>query len=155
LPVEERLGEQVLFMPDGCWHWTGAFFASGYGNIWIDEKPRRAHRAMYELLVGAIPDGLELDHTCGHKACVNPSHLEPVTHRENVLRSPSGFASVNARKTVCPRGHPYDEANTWRDTRGRRYCRTCQRASWKRAKERQRIERSHRKSERMDAGTTR
>jgi hypothetical protein len=69
----------------GCWAWIGAATAC-YGTFWIDTKYVPAYRAGYELLVGPIPDGLELDHLCKNPNCVRPDHLEPVTHRENVRR---------------------------------------------------------------------
>lgn len=117
---------------EGCWLWKNpATF--GYGVIWINGRPIKAHRAVYELLVGKIPDGHELDHlchtqdascvggvTCPHRACVRPEHLEPVLPGENFKRGLS-FAAVNARKTLCPNGHAYDPY--WRSKYGE--CRIC------------------------------
>lgn len=102
----------------GCWLWTGAVDRFGYGTIVADRRTLRAHKAVYETRVGLVPDGLELDHLCRNKRCVNPAHLEPVTHSENLLRH---YATV----TTCPHGHLYDEANTYRDTAGKRRCRAC------------------------------
>lgn len=89
----------------------------------FDGKQRLVHRLAYAWLVGQIPAGLTLDHLCRNTVCVNPLHLEPVTHRVNVLRGQSGVAA-NARKTGCPQGHPFDEINTYH-YRGQRHCRTC------------------------------
>jgi hypothetical protein len=75
---------------DGHWLWTGARTSKGYGKIGIDKAVVRAHRAVYELLVEPIPDGLVLDHLCRVTSCVNPSHLEPVTQGENVRRGLHG-----------------------------------------------------------------
>lgn len=70
-----------------CWEWTGALFqGTGYGQVWADGTTRLAHRVVYELLVGPIPVGLDLDHLCRNRSCVNPAHLEPVTRRVNVQR---------------------------------------------------------------------
>jgi len=88
-----------------------------------------AHRRVYTLLKGAIPDGLTLDHLCRFTSCVNPDHLEPVTAGENVLRGNTA-GGINARKTHCVHGHEFTAANTVLYlTRGRptRTCRTCQR----------------------------
>lgn len=107
-----------------CWLWTGNLSSQGYGRAPSGQRGKHlfAHRVMYEAHVGRIPQGMELDHLCRVRACVNPDHLEPVTHAENVRRGQSG--QKWREKTHCPSGHPYDEANTkW--YQGRRYCRAC------------------------------
>ncbi|HEY8766071.1 MAG TPA: HNH endonuclease signature motif containing protein [Dehalococcoidia bacterium] len=78
----------------GCWPWTGVIHPLGYGHVNIPgtRNPQMAHRASYEFFVGPIPDGLELDHLCRNRGCVNPSHLEPVTHLENVRRGAAARA---------------------------------------------------------------
>lgn len=96
-----------------CWAWTGAKFPSGYGAFWFDGKTERAHVASWRMVSGEVPEGMEIDHKCGRADCVNPEHLEPVTHQENIRRSRKGNrGSKNAAKTHCPHGHAYDEANT-------------------------------------------
>lgn len=85
-----------------------------------------AHRYAYEHFIGPIPEGLQVDHLCRVRNCVNPDHLEAVTCRENVLRG-DGVAAANARATHCPQGHAYDEANTYTWTNGGRHCRACAR----------------------------
>lgn len=113
--------------PSGCWSWTGQINRGGYGHIGLRRlQGQHAHRVIYELTYGPIPDGLHIDHLCRNRACVNPDHLEAVTNHENMLRGISRPA-VNARKTQCKRGHPFDEANTYRH-RGTRHCRTCAKA---------------------------
>lgn len=110
-----------------CWIWTASVYqVSGYGQF----SPIRgakvvAHRFAYELLVGSVPEGLELDHLCRVRACVNPAHLEPVTHRENVRRGVSPMAEQH-RQTTCIHGHPFDDENTYiRPGTQDRQCRTC------------------------------
>lgn len=79
---------------DSCWLWTASVNQLGYGRFRVDNTTRvTAHRYAYETLVGPIPDGQELDHLCRVRSCVNPAHLEPVSHRENVLRGTSSWAA--------------------------------------------------------------
>ena len=119
-----------------CWLWAGATDRCGYGKF----SPARghcwkAHRWAYVHLVGPIPWGLELDHLCRVRRCVNPAHLEPVTGRENRLRGTSPVA-VFAAATHCIHGHPFDAENTiWRRTGGRD-CRECHRLKVERRRRR-------------------
>lgn len=111
--------------PDECWPWLDSTAPRGYGRFWDGHRQQQAHRAAYELLVGPIPDGLQIDHLCRNRGCVNPAHLEPVTQRENVLRG-IGPTANNAGKTHCKRGHEYTPENTgWQQET--RFCRTCRR----------------------------
>lgn len=98
---EERFWSFVdVGHPLGCWQWVGATLPTGYGQF-HNLKP---HRVAYELLMGAIPEDMTLDHLCRNRACVNPDHLEPVTQGVNNLRG-YGVSGVNARKVRCIRGH--------------------------------------------------
>lgn len=97
---------------DGCWLWQGARIPEGYGQAVFDGRVQGAHRIAYQLLVGPIPAGLQLDHLCRTPQCVNPAHLEPVTGRENVLRTPNAPTAINARKTHCDRGHELVRRNS-------------------------------------------
>lgn len=107
----------------GCWLWTGRLSGQGYGHVSHRRKNHAAHRASYEAHIGPIPKGLEIDHRCRVRHCVNPAHLEAVTHAENVRRGDLRF--VQGGKPACPRGHAYDEANTIRRPNGSRGCRAC------------------------------
>lgn len=110
-----------------CWLWRSDVGRDRYGKFFCGKRRVSAHRWAWKHLVGPIPDGLELDHLCKARKCVNPDHLEPVTHRENVLRS-GNFVARYARRTYCVRGHPFDEVNTSmrKTTHGlARVCRKC------------------------------
>lgn len=110
---------------DACWIWTGGRQSAGYGRLSFGARTL-AHRAVYELLVGPIPEGLTLDHLCRVPLCVNPDHLEPVTRGENVLRG-NGLSAQRARQTHCIHGHEFTPENTGLNGRGRR-CLMCQNA---------------------------
>src|SRR2546426_7051823 len=123
--LPKRFWDKVEFEPNsGCWIWVGAR-AKGYGKFWHDGEVRQAHRVAFEEAHGPIPAGLEPDHKCRVRACVNPGHIETVAPRVNNLRG-VGQAALNAQKTHCPKGHLLDEANTYRrSSRIERRCRTC------------------------------
>lgn len=111
------------YLPDqsGCWLWQGELDTKGYGMVRKQvnhaRSVKRAHRVIYEEFRGPIPEGLELDHLCRVPACVNPGHLEPVTHRVNVRRA--------LLRTHCMRGHQFTPENSKPMPKGKRTCRTC------------------------------
>lgn len=112
----------------GCWIWIGGSKEGRYGCIgWPGAKDvRRAHRVAFEVLVGPIPEGMEIDHRCRLTWCVNPDHLRAVTHQVNTL-SGIGPTAVNALKTHCPKGHPLVPSNLRKIADGRRGCLQCKR----------------------------
>ena len=122
-------------LTEDCWVWTG-HLRRGYGTLMQDGHDGYAHRFAYESFVGPIPEGLQIDHLCRNRACVNPAHMEPVTLRENILRGESS-AAKNARKTHCKRGHPLSGENLYRFG-GSRSCRECQQRRVREYTERQR-----------------
>jgi hypothetical protein len=121
--LEERFREKfVIDASSGCWLWTGATDRGGYGQFAVFAgNASIAHRVSYRIYRGEIPEGLQLDHLCRVRHCVNPDHLEPVTHRENMRRG----VHACSLKTHCPRGHAYDEENTYWIQGRRRQCRAC------------------------------
>lgn len=133
-----RLHASYTVQANGCWAWKGKVGRDGYGRFSIDSRWRMAHRVAYLLLAGRIPDGFEVDHLChnadkdcaggtgcGHRRCVNPAHLEAVSHRVNMHRTE--YIGAKARQTHCKYDHEFTEANTGRDSRGNRRCRACDR----------------------------
>lgn len=123
-PNTRRILERITVSDEtGCWLWTAGINGRGYGNITADGRTRSAHRVAYEEWIGPIPAGLDLDHLCRVRHCVNPDHLEPVTRRENLVRGATLVAEQVAR-TACPQGHLYDEENT-RYEGSMRHCRRC------------------------------
>mgnify|MGYP001601937125 CR=1 FL=1 len=124
--VDQRFWEKVdKNGSNGCWVWGAWTNERGYGLFSPTHRDKIfAHRWAYENINGPIPEGYQLDHLCRNRICVNPAHLEVVTPQQNTLRGQS-FAAVNARKTHCPQGHPYDLFNTSMHFSGRRRCRAC------------------------------
>ena len=122
-PILERFLDKVNKAgPNGCWIWIAHSNPAGYGEFRIDDHTMLAHRFSYEAFVGGLNHALELDHLCRNTICVNPDHLEQVSHRVNVLRGNAGLFWKS--KSCCPKGHLYNETNTILD-HGKRRCRRC------------------------------
>ena len=110
--------------PDGCWLWNAAINPNGYAQFGIGYKKVYAHRWAYEQVHGPIPKGLQIDHLCRVRHCVNPAHLEIVTNRENFLRGGAPNAKLH-HAGHCKHGHPFTKANTYIKKNGTRQCRAC------------------------------
>jgi hypothetical protein len=128
LPAIQKFESHYIPEPNsGCWLWEAMDNGEGYGVISLNGKSILAHRWSYEYFVGPIPLGLDLDHKCRVRCCVNPNHVEPVTRQVNLLRGDT-IPARNSRKTHCPKGHDYSLHGSNRlDTKGRTYrvCKLC------------------------------
>jgi hypothetical protein len=103
---------------NGCWIWTGSKYKNGYSRFMYDGACGYGHRFSYEHFNGKIPEGLQIDHLCRNKLCVNPDHLEAVTLQENLKR-------FNVTRTHCKRGHEFTKENTYVSSLNKRICRKC------------------------------
>lgn len=111
---------------NGCWVWTGAL-AHGYGRFRFDNRTVQATRFSWFIHKKVQPT-YELDHLCENPPCVNPDHLQDVTHKENILRASTAPTTINKAKVSCLNGHVFDTANTYITKSGKRHCRACERA---------------------------
>lgn len=130
--ISLRFWDRVIKDNDGCWLWMGAL-NHGYGRFVVggrSGKSMMAHRFSYEEKKGVIPDGLQLDHLCRNRKCVNPDHLEAVTQKENILRGISPSAQ-QARRKNCIRGHPFSGDNLYITPSGKRQCKECRASAMK------------------------
>jgi len=126
--MDERLNKSIIIVHRGeweCWEWQGSLYKDGYGKMCfrVDGQvvTKRAHRAVYEYYRGPIPEDMEIDHLCRYRRCVNPAHLEPVTHLENMRRA------IHATKQFCIREHEFTVENTYVNPKkpSSRVCRKC------------------------------
>lgn len=139
--LADRIQRRLCPKPDGCVEWSNPR-PDGYGQICVGYHNgkvvnRLAHRVVYTMWVGPVPDGLELDHLCRNRACVNPLHLEPVTRSENTIRGVgpklardrllNPALNPNKPKPFCKRGHKMVGENVWYRSNGYRYCKACAR----------------------------
>ncbi len=113
-----------------CWNWIGHGNQGGYGRLRFNTEMLLSHRFLYELFIGKIPNGKQLNHICRNRRCCNPEHLEPVTNQENVGRGLTPILKGwNAKKTHCANGHPYSKDNTILKSNNKRVCRICRSAN--------------------------
>lgn len=123
--VEDRLMRQVkVDIVSGCHVWCGSN-RLGYGVIMVDKKSVFAHRLIYELMVGKIPDGYAIHHKCNNHSCVNPDHLEALDPSRHVSLGRDNVMVKNMNKKYCVNGHLFDDANTRIDVKGARVCKRC------------------------------
>lgn len=134
---EETFFARVTEGPNDCWLWDRPM-DNGYGQFSDNRKMWMAHRWSYQFLRAEIPEGLNLDHLCRTRLCVNPWHLEPVTQRVNVHRG-VGITAAKAAQTQCAHDHAFDVGNTYIDPRGHRGCRKCRRIQSDRSHARRRV----------------
>lgn len=132
------MSESGLKFHGACRPWTGATDSNGYGRQQVGKHWLLAHRIVWQERHGEIAAGMQIDHLCRNRLCVNTDHLEVVTLKENVLRGTAPSA-INARKTHCIKGHPLTGDNLESE---RRRCKTCARARWRAYRQRK-----------IDAGT--
>lgn len=137
-----------IHLRTGCWLWKAGRDTRNKPVLYWNDKTNKAHRVIYEVLVGEVPEGLVLDHLCRDQSCVNPDHLEAVTSSENALRGDTGYHSADRRNLVyressqrkvkdeCKNGHPYTELNTYVRTNGDRECRECRREQARKCRDR-------------------
>lgn len=123
--AKDRFAAKYEVSDNGCWEWTAFKNPNGYGMFspGYGVTSRLAHRVSYFMATGLNPNA-DLDHLCRNTSCVNPDHLEPVTHKENMLRGISPTA-VNAKKTHCNRGHEYAVVGTWASRESGKQCKAC------------------------------
>lgn len=111
---------------NNCWVWQRPVDRDGYGSFYFMKKGRRAHRVSWFFKNGAIPEGMVIDHICKNRKCVNPDHLRCITKKQNTLENSMSVGAINANKTTCKNGHPFDRFY------GQRYCSICQAEKTKR-----------------------
>ena len=127
-----RFEQFIDVQASGCWFWNGFIRSNGYAAFWTGSRKVYAHRYAFEIFIGPIPIGQDIDHLCRNRRCVNPTHLEPVTRLVNLSRGqhPNMQAFVLQQATgKCRSGHELTELNvSYRASNGREVCRICNRA---------------------------
>ena len=136
MDLPQRLLDKVDVNPvSGCWEWTGYRLKTGYARVTFGNVSQIAHRLIYKLIVGPIPDGCDLHHNCRNKGCVNPRHLAPLVRKAHLAEEDHSTKGIREReKTHCPSGHEYTAENTyWHgDGKRKRGCKECRRVAHRR-----------------------
>lgn len=132
--ILKRRLEQKSHREGDCLIFHSSVQPNGYGQMWNGNRPEQAHRIAYRIAFGEIPEGKEIDHKCRNRACINPEHLQAVTHKRNMHLSETVMGD-NYRKTHCKRGHPLSGENLRLESDGRRQCRSCDQIRYQRKKE--------------------
>lgn len=124
--VVDRVITRLDCSTDGCWIWPGSKTPGGYGTVSDGPKTRYVHRVMYEMFVGPIPAGFDLDHLCRTRSCARPDHLEAVNRSTNLMRG-AHRSALAVQTGKCLNGHEYTPDNTYVTKRGTRTCKACRR----------------------------
>lgn len=126
MTLVERITRRIEVDPSGCWIYTGGTNGDGYCQVQVAGRKHMVHRLIFELVAGPLDEGHQLDHLCRTRRCCNPTHLEPVTARENTLRG----SVPSANRSLCRNGKHYlDQVGTLIDSEGTNRCRECRRES--------------------------
>ncbi len=120
-----RFFEKLIIDNNECIIWRGAILAGGYGILKINSKNMGAHRFSYELFKGPLIKGLQIDHICRNRTCVNPRHLRQVTQKVNLTENSNSWGAINKNKTHCKNGHEFSPDNILKSKRNCRICKKC------------------------------
>lgn len=131
MPIESRFWNKIASTATGCWLWGAAIARNGYGRFAYDGNMREAHRYAYRLLVDDIPEGMEIDHTCAVRHCVNPQHLQLVSRGFNAKQGGQRRRERERAKPACKNEHPWTAETTKIQHGSRRRCGICQTENFK------------------------
>lgn len=141
-PIRTLQRHLVMGKPSDCWEWRGCSTHFGYGEAMIGGERIKSHRLAYSVLVGPIPEGACVLHSCDNPRCCNPHHLRLGTLGDNNRDTTHRQRSWQQKKSYCPQGHPYSDGNLIVTREGHRLCRTC-RNERARARYRREVDEAH------------
>jgi HNH endonuclease len=136
-----KIYSKCVMNAEGCLRWQGNKNTKGYGEMGYRNSRQIVHRLVYRLILGRIPPGMLVCHTCDVRDCCNWQHLFLGTAKDNNRDTAKKGRHHNTVKTHCPKGHPYDLANTYITPAGLRNCRACSRERQRRYDQEKRYER--------------